>query len=349
MENFGIDDLGSKRHKKLLSDLRLASIDPNQKDNDDYESTPIHIPKSIEDESSLAREDRQKREDEATDSWLGVIQGLTEPVFLKKAKKNVKIDEFLPLETKKEKKKRKKDKLKSKEPTDFEKVFATEDAAITNLMREQTKFVQSLQKEWDNATMHKGTSRGVTKTTTEIATNISSARNLMLAMVKQKIDLKKTIADLTLKEKKELGQLAGEDADELGFAGSDFIKQVVKERAAGAKLGDIGDTTVIDMDSIDNGDFFDSLDNDDGLDERSTAASKYLQYEVLEPTEYVVVHDEKDPQGYSFKVLTIYGDDITDEYPLPEHTNMSYNISTGVATNPLGQRFQIYQPDAMVD
>lgn len=328
-----------KKHRDLLDSLKEASMSPLSYENepaieDDY----LVLPKT-----EKVKDDIQRVEDDKHDAWMEALAPLTEPVYLSKAKKIKEEDLLYPIETKKERKKRKKEKHNSKEPTDFEKMFATEEQALTNLMRKQTAFVESLQNEWDNTVSKKSTSRGVTKTTTEVANNISTGRNLLLSIIKEKTALKTKIAELTMKEKKELGLIADDenDLESLGFRGSDFIRQVMSERASMANNSSTADLDIIDLDNVNPDEIFN--DENVNLDERSIAASKYIEFEVMNPTIYVKVYDYGDKQAYDYVVLAENGDDITSEYPLPSHTDLSYNQSTKVATSSLGQKYDIIE------
>ena len=337
MADIDIESLGDgKRHRKILQDLKKASVDPDVVDDSidsSYMFKDIDAPKEKPMERHITEE---------PDPWSDAISALSEPTFLKKARK-IDPEKFFPLETKKEKKKRKKEKRKNQDgPTDFEKVFSSEEIALTNLLKEQSAFTRSLQEEWNTTISRKGTSRGVTKTSTEVASNISSARTLLLSIIKSKTDLKKLQYDLALKEKKELG-MGEAEGEGTGYMGSDLIRQAIAERAHMATDG-VSDREVVSFDDlVDTDGLFSDLDDRAGSSEAANAEA-YLRLELMEPEVYVVLGESRGPEDYEFLVLTKDGDDITDEYPLPEHGKLSINESLGRATDKYGQIFKIYNP-----
>ena len=77
---------------------------------------------------------------------------------------------------------------------------------------------------------------------------------------------------------------------------------------------------------------------DDGDDEgHSTDA--YLKFENMNVTIYVVIRDQ-DIENYKFRVEDSEGNEI-DDYPMPNHTKISVNRSTNVATDTFGIKYPI--------
>ena len=248
-------------------------------------------------------------------------------------------DEMFGDEGKKKKKKKKKGEL-----TNYNDEFDTELRLLRNLLLEQNKFTQSLQTKYDTMESQKGTSRGVTKFTTDLIESITAARSLSMQLVDKTISAKKTIADLTMKEKEKFAKNAEGGDDMAGYA-SQFLKKMIENRGEINNF-DKSDVTVQDYDENSTDDLFSDIDNSivtdtdpNSSDYRSPDLDKYLKYEGRKIKIYALVN-ENDPSDYDFVAKDMDGNDI-DDYPLPLKTNLSINRSTMIATDSYGEKYKI--------
>jgi hypothetical protein len=238
-------------------------------------------------------------------------------------------------------KKKKKGKDKKEKPKDFNKEFERESIILQNLLVEQSKFVQSLQRQYEHITGTKSSSRGVTKNVTDLIENITSARKLNMDIIKHQVDLKKTIADLTMKQQKELNA-AGFDGENMADFASTYLKQMISERQNLLTGGssDIGDYSVDEMADIVENTLKENVEN---MDERTSESDIYLKYENRN-VEISVLMNRNNTDEYEFVAYDENGVLIPD-YPKPSHTDMKINWSTEVATDEFGQKYNIIWDD----
>ena len=212
-------------------------------------------------------------------------------------------------------------------------------ALYKNLLVDQNRFTESLQKEYDSIKSVKSSSRGVTKQLTDLISNITSARALSMQLIEKNVNAKKLISELTLKQKKELvGDTTGENM--VDFA-STYLKQMLNDRQV-LLNGGTGDQTVSEytedelFEELSN-----SLMNDESMN-RDEEVDRYLEYENRNISVYVsIANNETDAsQNYEFVAKDEDGN-IIEDYPLPNHTNISINRSTNIATDTFGKKYQI--------
>ena len=329
------------RRREILDQLQQMDMDDGYipSGNDDFVipppkssgySTDSFLPSKF-----LTKKQKKKNTiqipDQTDDEWLSALMDTSEIKIKKGKHKNVIFDDG---EGKKKKKKKDKDK---NEPTDYKKEFETEAALLRNLMIDQSHFVESLQKEYDFLKSSKSSSRGINKNMTDLIANITSGRNLTTQLVKEQIALKKTIADLSMKERKELSGAIGGDIDNLSDFGSSYLKRLLEERKQLLTGGstEIGDYSVTEMADILN----DNLTIGENIEERPDEVEKYLEYEDRNVTIYAYI-DQNDAENYEFVALDEDGEEITD-YPLPYKNKLSVNRSTNIATDTFGQKYPI--------
>lgn len=307
--------INKNRHRSLLDEL--SSID----DIGDDDFLPSSLINNKVDSS-----EKQETEDEiSSDEWF---ESLINKGKIGKPNKTFNNNDEVFSFKKKKKKKKKKDGL-----TDFNKEFEPEMILYQNMLKDQNKFIQSLQSQYDHLISSKSTSRGVSKITTDLIDNINSARTLSMQQVEKIINLKKTIKELTLKEKKELG-INDESLNNLSDYASTYLKQIISERGKllGNDLGgEIADYTENDM--------VESLSNSLSDSDRSPDIEKYLQYEHQNVSIFVVINDN-DLENYEFVAKDDNGN-VIDDYPLPYKTKISVNRSTGIATDSYGNKYKI--------
>ena len=331
------------RHREILDQLQQFDVDDGfEPTGDDDFVIPPPKPSDYAESGGfltsnfLTKKTKKKHTiqvpDQTEDEWLAALMDAND-VKIKRGKRRTDIfDEELG--GKKKKKKKNKDK---NEPTDYNKEFETEAALLKNLMIEQTKFVESLQKEYDFLKSNKSSSRGINKNMTDLVANITSGRSLAMQFVDKQIALKKTIADLTMKEKKELNASTFGDGENLADFASSYLKQMISERHQLLTGGssDIGDYSIDEMANILN----DNMVSDGEYEDRPDEVEKYLQYEDRNVIVWAYVNSNN-AEEYEYVALDDDGQEIED-YPLPYKNTLSVNRSTNIATDTFGQKYPI--------
>lgn len=310
MSTFNDDfETPKNRKKRILDEL------------DNIDSDEVFLTSSIK---SSKKKNKVEDEEETDDlkSWVTTLNDLA-------------VTEIKPSRQKLENifgQKKKKKKKEGKDEIDYAKEFEPESQLLNNLLVEQSRFVNSLQKKFDQMDSMKTANRGTSKMMTDFIANVTSARQLSSQLVDKKIALKKTIAELELKRKKEMaGQLDGEDLND--FA-SQYLKNIISNQ--GNSILREGGNEIRDIDNED--DFFDIID-DNVVDERGSDVANYLKYENRN-VKIVVLLNPHDDNDYDFIALAEDGEVIPD-YPLPEKTSLSINRSIMIATDTYGKKYHI--------
>ena len=214
---------------------------------------------------------------------------------------------------------------------------------LRNLQLEQDKFVDSLQKKYDQMENTKSTARGVGKYTTDLINTITSARATSLQIVDKIISTKKTIADLDFKERKEFGSNNNSEQANLTNYASTYLKQMMTV-CRNNIVDQSQNYSVDEIDSDDTEDLFSSIDESLGETDRSDEVDKYLKYEndniEVKVIWYDSVSDDDITKKYDFIAEDPNGN-VIDDYPLPEKTKMSINRSTGMATDLYGTKYKL--------
>lgn len=289
------------------------------------DSNKVGKKKKYDDDMPIERDD----DDYDPDEWFQAINLLCAKPSKKKIHKAAD-DIFESAGLKKKKKKKKKG---NGDLIDYKSEFETERALYKNLLMEQSKFVESLQRQYDNINDKKSSNRGITKQMTDLIENINQARSLSMQLVEKNVNVKKLIAELNMKQKKEFGGL---DTDNMNDFAASYIKSMISRRSEA--LGTGYDGVVSDYSEEELLDAIEST----VLDERPDDVDKYIKYDNSDVKVFVVI-DESDPDGidnYRFIARDGNGDDI-DDYPMPIHTSISVNRSTNVATDKYGQKYKI--------
>lgn len=338
-------NLVSKKHRKLISQLRdIEDSDADTFNNKDIDSTsdnddipaPVITDSSFLPSTMLKNKKKKKDNDEYDpDKWFADMMEINDVGKINKSGKN---DYYSTLDNgdfifgKKKKKKHKK-KDGDDEKIDFKKEFEPEMALYRNLLIEQNKFTDNLQKQYDNITGFKSSSRGITKQLSDLIENITDARSLSMQLVEKNVNAKKLIAELSLKQRKELGEV---NTDNLTDAASSYIKQLMSERQS-ILSGANGDNTISEYS---DDEMINMIDESIGNNtDRTDETEKYLKYENSNVTIYVVIEDD-DIENYHF-VAKDGDDNVLDDYPLPLHTDISVNRSTNIATDSYGEKYPI--------
>lgn len=338
-EDYGIESLihsKKKKHKKhddLLSSIR--SMEDDDYVNPSGFSAESFLPSSMKKTKKKEEKEKNKDWDDSydPDAWFNELMAV-QSIKPEKSKGRNSIFDDTGITGRKKKKKNKKGKS-GVELTDYRKELEPEMALFKNLLMDQNRFTESLQREYDNITSSKSSARGVSKQITDLVKNITEARSLSMQLVDKQVNSKKLIAELTLKQRKELGAGLDENAN-MADVGSSLMKQILSERNSlfqdGGEAGEVSDMTEDEMFSA-----LDDIEIEDG--DREEETEKYLKYENQNVTVSVVITDN-DIENYEFIAMDEDGE-IIDDYPLPEKTGLSINRSTNIATDTYGEKYVI--------
>lgn len=280
-------------------------------------------------------------EPNSTDIWLNRIKSFSDDKGSGKKNKKSKSKGFhIEDGVIKNKKKKKGKKGKSSTGlTDYNTQFAPEFSALHHLQKQQTDFVNSLQKKYDEMEKSKSSARGIGKFTTDLIQQINTGRSTALSISNSMISLKKTIADLSIKEKKEFGSkndgqqdinaISGQYLQQLLNAGRQAINNPVEYEDA-----DTYNSTYEELDS--------ALSDILGDDDRDPDIDKLLEYERKNIT--IKLHYHTKTGEYEFFA---YNDKGEIEYDYPEKqlpskdTKLSINLSTLLASDEYSRKFPI--------
>ena len=300
-------ELPKNRRKRIMNELDEIDDDSN-----------VLLPYTTSDEKNKIKRQKEAEKEEDTALFISTLSTLS--------RSKMKTSRFpKDIFGKKKKKKMKKE----NEPTDFSKEFEPEVALLDNLLSEQSRFVSSLQQKYDRMESQKSSARGTGKFTTDLISNINQARQLSAQLIDKKISTKKAIAELEMKERKELG--ANLNSDDVNNFAAEYLKNIISNRPemsgsyGNYEIGDVDDEGLIS--AIDS-----NID-----DERGDEVAAYLKYENMDVTIKVVMNPD-DLDDYDFIAETKDGE-ILDDYPLPEHTTLSLNRSTMIATDAYGKKY----------
>jgi len=157
-----------------------------------------------------------------------------------------------------------------------------------------------------------------------------------MQLVDKQVNIKKQIAELSMKQKKELG--GGLDGEDLSNFGATYLKNLLNNRAVLYENG----TGTPEVTEYSEDEMFDNisnlLDNDESV-KRDEETELYLKYENRNVTVYVYIEND-DVENYRYIAKDENGDVIPD-YPLPTRTTISVNRSTNIATDVYGQKYPI--------
>lgn len=310
------DFLRKKKKEEILSELSDLDIDE-----------PIVSISEQRPEKKSKKTEAEKIEEETNqDDWLATVANFkAEPI---KRKRRAPHDLFSYYSDGKKKKKKKKNKDGL---TDYNKEFGPEMDLIHELMVEQSKFTDSLQKKYDAMETTKSSARGIGKFTTDLIEAITSNRNLSLQLIKEQAALKAKAADLTMKERKEFGK-ANENTEDIGLYSSSLLKKMISDSSVSGPTEDIG-VSESSMEEL-----LANMSDELGVNEGDEEVDKYLKYEKAEVTIYACINESTDTQYFVAKDKE---GNIIDDYPLPEMTTLTINRSTDVASDIYSRKYPI--------
>lgn len=319
-----------ERMENLFSNLESANEEP-----------PVLLVSSMnKDKEDKKKEKKEKKEKNGSkysvfddyDNWDDIVTNIPKLHLRKKLKATI----FDDVEDGKKKGKKKK---KKGEQTDFKKEFDPEMGALKCLLLSQNEFVGQLQNEFNQMNKQKSSARGIGKFTNELVSNINTARKVSADLIKQISDIKKTIADLSMKERKELGSLMNEDGSI-----SDNAAALLKQLISGDRKAYMGDG-IANVEDLDDDEYMASAINDaisgmNGVEQREEETQKYLRYEGHGVKVKVILNDDG---THTFFAEDSEGN-IVDDYPLPSNnTALSINRSTMIAKDDYGVAYQIVE------
>ena len=187
------------------------------------------VDKKAEEENEPKLSNKEKRQKEL-DAWKEIVIGLTgddlEYTPKKKSKKKYRkwIDDD-DINAELEKRKQKKPKKKN-----YNKEFAPELNMLRALVQEQNRFTADLQKRFQNAAGPAAKDAMIpNKNLVELASVIASGRSNSLGMLREIGSLKKTIAELYMKQKKLDSETAGSsdfNSSDMGLLGSNIASSM---------------------------------------------------------------------------------------------------------------------------
>lgn len=282
------------------------------------------------DELESVNEDDEPSVD--SDTWLATVSSFKTEKPRGGSKNNY--DLFSFTEGKKKKKKKKKDEIK-----DYNKEFEAELNLARNMLSDQVRFTDSLQKRYDALEASRSSARGVGKFTTDLISQINQARSVSMSIINNMASMKKTIADLNSKERKE--HAATMDSTNLGNFSSQFLKQLINERHGDMSIyGDdapvYGDERTM-FDALD--DKFMELEDDDDFIGRNEETSLMIKYENRMPE--LVLFVDRDTREYEYGCIARDTDEILYDYPLPDTKIQEINESTGIASDEYHEKYRI--------
>lgn len=288
-------------------------------------------PSEIKKEKETSELAKSVDEDEIDDDWLGVLsQWKTPKVKTHKNYRNSDVFDFLHGESGKKKKKKKKEK---EGPKDYYDDFAPEIGLMRNMLEDATKFTDSLQKRYYALESTKSSARGVGKFTTDLISSINQSRSVSSQLLNNITSLKKSIADLNMKERKEAAAANGGDGEDLSNFSASFLRKLIQQDRSDAAM--YGDAVPISGDEDDIFDNISELLADNG---RSDEVDKYLKYENRNVE--LIAYVDPDTDAYEIKAIAEDGEELYD-YPIPEVERMDINHSTEIATDEYHTRYRI--------
>ena len=320
----------SKEHEYTPSRYRKEDA---LRDLDDLETSSFILPSSIakEEEKKKPKKVEVEEPDDLYDSeWLVTLGEL------RTEKKRFKhVDELFSGGSGKKKKKKKK---KEDGPKDHTEDFEKEITLLQDILRDQTKLSNSLQEKFDALNRQKSSARGVGKFTTDLISTLNTSRSLCKDIVKEIANIKKSTADLNMKEREKFGKLAEMSDEDVGNFAASYLKKIM---GVNPDLGGNFGESIID--DVDDDSFFTEMDinmrSSEDFTERSDDAKKYIKYENQKVEVKVIYDEETDTKVF---IAENENGDILDDYPLPSTaSSLSINRSTGIATDKFGQKFKV--------
>lgn len=215
----------------------------------------------------------------------------------------------------------------SEKTINYNKKFSKEMKQHHKLIRQQALYVEQLEKLF-RATTGLGTSnpRQLTKTDVELASVLSQARGQLLQMINGVSSLKKTVADLQMKQWQKMAVAGG--ATESGVGTSDDLRgSAVLKQLLSSDLSNIQNTSIADLPDINEIDDDDSLVSVDVKNE-----GRNIQLAIIHDTE----------TSSNIPVALNENGEIVDDYNIPSHMNdVDVFLTEGIAKTKFGETFPL--------
>lgn len=313
------DEFIAKRRKSLMEEL----------DDLDMETRPLLS--SYKPQSEKLKDTPEKIEEANArgDDWLETIANFKQAPISSKRRNADSIFEYVGDGKRKKKKKKKKD----GDQVDYAKEFEPELLLTKNLLEQQNRFTDSLQKRYDILENGKTSARGVGKYTTDLIGQINQARGVSRQLLSDMVSLKKTVKDFEMKQKKNKEELSG-DVDDLKAYSANSLKKLLQINRSDLNL----DEDLIPVEG-DSDDIFASLTEELSGSDRSSEVDKYIAYEQRGVKLYAEVSRD-DHNIWDIVAIAADGEQI-DDYPLPTVSSIEVNESTEIATDDYHRQYPI--------
>lgn len=312
------DDFIKKRRKSLLDEL----------DDLDVETRPLLSSYRPESEKLKDPVEVVEEANSRGDDWLDTIANFKQAPIARKRKSAESIFEYIGGEKKKKKKK----KDKGEEKIDYAKEFEPELLITKNLLEQQNRFTDSLQRRYDILENGKSSARGIGKFTTDLIGQINQARGVSRQLVSDMVSLKKTVKDFEMKQKKSSEDF--ENGTDLNAYSANSLRRLLQVNRADLNL----DNDLIPVEG-DSDDIFASLTEELDDASRSSEVDKYIAYEKRGVKLYAEV-DSDDHGKWNIVAIASDGEEI-DDYPIPTIHTIEVNESTEIATDEFHRHYPI--------
>ena len=337
MEEDEIKLTNSKKKKSLFADLRDASKSPFSMAKE--EET---VKEEVKKQAERVRETIQEYPEDAKENEFDWFDNFVD-IKLKPGKRRSSDSFFDSLSGDDYPGKKKKKKKKKDEKTDYSKEFSTEERLLATLLTDQINLTTNLQKRLDHMLDTKSTAMGVSKYMTDFIEGLNQARSLSMQIIDKKVSIKKTVADLNMKERKEFGKKEDDASKDMSAYSASVLRQIMGDRQTYVNQGamPLADNAQVNYEDINQFPDIDNMMIDATGDNPDDESNAYLKYENSGVTIRVVYRGKNgDMMDYDFIAEDRDGN-VLDDYPLPIKTPLSINNSTGFATDSYGQKYHI--------
>lgn len=248
-------------------------------------------------------------------------------------------------------------KKNKKSDNQFRKEFAEELTLLYGLLDETNSFGSDLDKIYKAMTSSK--TRGFSKYTSDIITSILSTKQTKLSVLKEITGVKKTIADLALKEAKNSGDKDG--GSDISVLAANYLGNIVKHGRQDVVKALTGEETYYDTDSEAINEFVNSLGDyedddereqlnqelmdelDGGSYRRSAQADTYIKNEYKEVK--ILIQRDISSGRWDFVAIDKNSNMVLD-YPLPSKQDVSpvsFTTDGTFGTDKFGRLYKVIE------
>lgn len=318
-------DVGRIGKKKRSADSILDDLDVIDS------SSEVMSISSFRPKKNSKKEDIQETaKPDDSDDWLETLASFKpEPIRASRARGGSGLFDYEDRDTRRKKKKGKKGKVD--EGPDYSKEFEPEVKILQNILEDQLRFVNSLQRRYDTVESTKSAARGVGKFTTDLINAINQGRSASVQTANSVVSVKKTIADLKIKANKDKVEGIGED---MGSYSSQFLKKILNQsRQDLSAYG--GEVVPVDGDPDD---IFAGIEGSLSDEERPDEVEKYMKYGTDVDLAVCIDRETKD---YEFVARNRVTGEIIPDYPTPTVSKLEINDSTNMASDEWYNKYPI--------